>query len=76
MSTRLMKERNRVNERMLSNAFHALAFLSGLPSHTERITMTQRISITIVITVRAINYVQLKSIGGLLDHEEGRKGIL
>ena len=55
LSTRLMKDRKRVKVRMFSNAFQAVAFLSGLPSHTERMTMIQRMSMTIVITVSKIN---------------------
>lgn len=54
-STRLMKERKRVTERMFSKAFHAFAFFNGFPDQTSRITMIQSTSITIVITVRKMS---------------------
>merc|ERR1719362_801658 len=49
-----MNERKSVMERMFSNAFHALAFLRGLPSQTSFMTMIHRTSITIVIIVSPI----------------------
>ena len=55
LRTRLMNERKSVMERMFSNAFHALAFLRGLPSQTSFMTMIHRTSITIVIIVSPIN---------------------
>ena len=56
MRTTLTKERNRVRLRILSKAAHELAFLAGLPAHTDLIVRIQRISIVIVITFRMSNY--------------------
>ena len=55
LRTTLTKERKSVTERMLSNAFQALAFFIGLPDQMSRITKIQRMSITIVMTVSKIN---------------------
>ena len=51
----LTMERRMVRERMLSNAFHDVAFLVGFPSQTDLMTTIQRTSIAIVITLRRIN---------------------
>ena len=56
LRTTLTKERRRVRLRILSKAAHELAFLAGLPDHTEFIVMIQRTSIMIVITFKRINY--------------------
>ena len=49
-------ERMMVSERMLSNAFHDVAFLVGFPSQTDLMTSIQRMSIAMVITLSKINY--------------------
>ena len=54
-STMFTNERNMTMERMLSNAFQALAFFMGFPSHTDLITNTHRTSIAIVIAVSKSN---------------------
>ena len=54
--TMFTAERNKVIERMFSKAFHALAFLRGLPSQTDLMTRIQRTSIAIVIAVNNKSY--------------------
>ena len=49
-------ERMIVSERMLSNAFHDVAFLVGFPSQTDLMTSIQRMSMAMVITFSKINY--------------------
>ena len=56
LRTMFTAERNRVIVRMFSKAFHALAFLRGLPSQTDLMTRIQRTSMAIVIAVNNSNY--------------------
>ena len=51
----LMMERRIVRERMLSNAFHDVAFLVGFPSQTDLMTTIQSTSMARVITFSKIN---------------------
>ena len=54
-STMFTNERNMTMERMLSNAFQALAFFMGLPSQTDLIIKTHRTSMAMVIAVSKSN---------------------
>ena len=54
-STMFTNERNMTMERMLSNAFQALAFFAGFPSQTDLMTKTHRTSMAMVIAVSKIN---------------------
>ena len=53
--TMFTNERNMTMERMLSNAFQALAFFIGFPSHTDLMMSTHRTSMAIVIAVSKSN---------------------
>ena len=54
-STMFTNDRNMTMDRMLSNAFQALAFFMGFPSQTDLMTNTHRTSMAMVIAVSMSN---------------------